>query len=49
MKRKVKIVDLSVPLESEAVSEIQTPEIEYASHETSVELFESIFGVKRMT
>jgi len=47
MKGKVKIIDLSVPLESEAVSEMETPEIEYTSHETSVELLESIFGVKK--
>lgn len=47
MERKVKIIDLSVPLESEAASEMQPPEIEYTSHEASVEVFESIFGVKK--
>jgi len=46
-RRKVKIIDLSVPLESEAVSEMETPEIEHTSHEISAELLESIFGVKK--
>jgi len=45
--RKVKIIDLSVPLEPKAISELEPPEIEYTSHETSVELFEPIFGVKK--
>jgi kynurenine formamidase len=47
MKGKVKIIDLSVPLESGAVSEFFPPTIEYTSHEAGAESLESIFGVKK--
>jgi len=49
MKGKVKFIDLSVPLESGAVSEFFPPKIEYTSHEAGTESLESIFGVKRKT
>ena len=47
MKGKVKIIDLSVPLESKAVSEFLLPEIEYTSHEEGAESLESIFVIEK--
>ncbi len=47
MKRKIKIIDLTVPLESEATSEFLPPKIEQTSHELGGETMKSIFGVKK--
>jgi len=47
MKRKVKIIDLSVTLESEAVSKFLPPKIEYTLHEIGAKTLKSIFGVKK--